>query len=167
MASFRSMGLGTGIILVILGAVLLFFPALSMSVFAILVGIGILVVGINATITWYRTMRGTGMGSGVLFTGILSIIIGVLCLLNPLGFAGIITWFVVIAVIVFGIAQIVTLVATPNVGGRFVGILGNAIMILCGVLALIWPPFVMQFIGASLLIEGITVIIMSLTTPDV
>jgi len=30
---------------------------------------------------------------------------------------------------------------------------------------LIWPPFVMQFIGASLLIEGITVIVMSLIAP--
>lgn len=102
---------------------------------------------------------------GVLATGILSIIFGLLCLLFPLAFAEAVIWFVAIAVIVFGIAQIISLITTRDINGRFVGILGSLIVVICGILALIWPPFVMQFIGASLLIEGITVIVMSLIAP--
>lgn len=162
MNSFRGMGLGSGIILAIIGIILFAFPTLSTMVFAMLVGFGILVVGINATYTWFSTLRGTGMGAGVLATGILSIIFGLLCLLFPLAFAEAVIWFVAIAVIVFGIAQIISLITTRDINGRFVGILGSLIVVICGILALIWPPFVMQFIGASLLIEGITVIVMSL-----
>lgn len=105
MNSFRGMGLGSGIILAIIGIILFAFPTLSTMVFAMLVGFGILVVGINATYTWFSTLRGTGMGSGVLATGILSIIFGLLCLLFPLAFAEAVIWFVAIAVIVFGIAR--------------------------------------------------------------
>ena len=76
MNSFRGMGLGSGIILAIIGIILFAFPTLSTMVFAMLVGFGILVVGINATYTWFSTLRGTGMGAGVLATGILSIIFG-------------------------------------------------------------------------------------------
>ena len=136
-------------------------------VFAMLVGFGILVVGVNATYTWFSTLRGTGMGAGVLATGILSIIFGLLCLLFPLAFAEAVIWFVAIAVIVFGIAQIISLITTRDINGRFVGILGSLIVVICGILALIWPPFVMQFIGASLFIEGVTVIVMSLIAPRI
>ncbi len=88
------------------------------------------------------------MGAGVLATGILSIIFGLLCLLFPLAFAEAVIWFVAIAVIVFGIAQIISLITTRDINGRFVGILGSLIVVICGILALIWPPFVMQFIGS-------------------
>lgn len=165
MSSFRGMGLGSGVILAIIGIILFAFPALSMSVFAMLVGFGILVVGVNAIYAWFSTMRGTGVGTGVLIAGVLSLIFGMLCLLYPLMFAEALTWFVAIAVIVFGIVQICSLIATPHLDGRFIGICGSLVVVLCGILALVWPPFIMQFIGASLLIEGITVIIMALTTP--
>lgn len=165
MNSFRGMGLGSGIILAIIGIILFAFPALSMSVFAMLVGFGILVVGVNAVFVWFRTMRGTGMGTGVLIAGVLSIIFGMLCLIYPLMFAEVLTWFVAVAVIVFGIVQICSFIATSGLDGRFIGICGSLVVVLCGILALVWPPFIMQFIGASLLIEGITVVIMALTAP--
>ena len=43
MNSFRGMGLGSGIILAIIGIILFAFPTLSTMVFAMLVGFGILV----------------------------------------------------------------------------------------------------------------------------
>ena len=165
MNAFRNMGLGTGIILAIIGVILFAFPVSSMWIFAVIVGCGILVTGINTTITWFRTMRGTGMGTGILVTGILTIVFGVLCLVSPLAFAEFISLLVTIAIIVFGIAQIINLVATPDVQGRLVGILGSAIVVLFGVFALIWPPLIMQFIGISLLMEGITIIVMALMVP--
>lgn len=166
MNSFRGMGLGSGIILAIIGIILFAFPTLIHDVFAMLVGFASSSWA-QRDYTWFCTLRGTGMGSGVLATGILSIIFGLLCLLFPLAFAEAVIWFVAIAVIVFGIAQIISLITTRDINGRFVGVLGSLIVVICGILALIWPPFVMQFIGASLLIEGITVIVMSLIAPKV
>lgn len=165
MTSFRSIGLGTGVILAILGLALFIFPVSSMWLFAVLVGCGILIMGLNAVFTWYKTMRGTGMGTGVLVTGVLSIIFAILCLFSPLAFAEVITWLIAIAVIVFGIAQICSLVATPDISGRLIGILGSVIVVLFGIFALIWPQLIMQFIGISLFIEGLTAVIMALTAP--
>lgn len=165
MNTFRSMGLGTGIILAIIGIVLFAYPVSSMWVLAVVAGCGILIMGINAIITWYRGMRGTGAGGGILLMGILTVIFGVLCLISPLAFAEFISWLVTIAIIVFGIAQIVSIATTPSMQGKAIGIIGSIIVVIFGVLAFFWPPLLMQFIGISLIIEGITVIVMALMYP--
>lgn len=87
------------------------------------------------------------------------------CLLFPLAFAEAVIWFVCHCRYRLWHRQIISLITTRDINGRFVGVLGSLIVVICGILALIWPPFVMQFIGASLLIEGITVIIMSAIAP--
>lgn len=165
MSAFRGMSLGTGVILAILGIILWAFPVLSMSVFAMLVGFGILVVGVNATYTWFGVLRGSGAGAGVLVTGILCIVFGMLCLIYPLVFAEAITWFIAVAIIVFGIAQIVSLIATPNAKGKVLGIIGNLIVILFGILACVFPTLITLYIGISLFIEGLTMIIVSMSWP--
>lgn len=165
MSAFRGMSLGTGVILVILGFILWVFPVPSMAVFAMLVGFGILVVGVNATYTWFGTLRGTGMGGGVLVTGIFCVIFGMLCLIYPLVFAEAITWFIAIAIIVFGIAQIISLITTPNVKGKVLGIIGNLLVIVFGVLACVFPELIMLYIGISLFVEGLTMIFVSATWP--
>lgn len=166
MNAFRGMGLGSGIVLAVIGLVLFAFPQLSMSIFAILVGVGILVIGLNAAYIWYSTMRDTGTGQGVLITAVLSIIVAIVVIVNPLTFASAITWIVALAVIVFSVAQIISLATTRDLNGKSIGICGSLIVLLFGILSFVWPPFIMQFIGVSLLIEGITIIIMSFVSSN-
>lgn len=165
MTTFRNLGMGVGLVLAIIGIVLFVFPSLSLTVFATIVGLGIMFSGASATIAWAQNLRGTGQGTGALIAGILSIVFGFICIMHPIAFAEALTWIVAVAVIVFAVAQIIGLLTTPDIDGRLIGVIGNLVVILCGVFAFVWPPFIMQFIGASLLIEGITTVVVSLTLP--
>lgn len=167
MTMFRGLSLGTGVVLAILGAILFLFPVLSMSVFTMLVGFGIMVVGVNATYTYFATLRGSGIGAGVLVTGILCIIFGLFCLLYPYAFGEALEWFIAVAVIVFGVFQLIGLITTPNVNGRFIGILGSLLVIIFGVCAFVWPATIMLYVGISLFADGIAIIIMSSMKPKV
>jgi uncharacterized membrane protein HdeD (DUF308 family) len=162
MNTFRNMGIGSGLILVVIGIIFLAFPAFTMVFFTTLVGLGILVIGISITMAWYKDMRGTGMGGGALFAGVICIIFSLVCLIHPLALATTMTWLVALAVVVCGIAQICGLVAMTGAPGRTVGIVGSAVVVLFGLLALLQPELVIQFMGISLLIEGITAIVMAL-----
>lgn len=165
MNMFRSMSLGAGIILAIFGFIIFIFPNLSNMIFAMLVGFAILVVGINAVYTWFAALRGTGRGGGVLVTGILGIIFGMLCLLYPLAFAEAVEWFIAVAIIVFGAIQLIGLITTPDLNGRLIGILGTLIMIAFGIFAFVWPATIMVYVGISLFVDGLTIVIMALMRP--
>lgn len=165
MMSLRSMGLGSGAIIALLGIVLFVFPAASMAIIAMLVGFGIIVTSANTVIMWARNLRGTGTGGFVLATGILGLLFGFLCLLEPLVFAEAMTWIIAIAVIFIGISQIGSIISMKDVSGKALGIVGSLLIVLLGIFSFIWPPFFMQFMGISLLIEGATIIGMSLMVP--
>lgn len=164
MNMFRTMGIGSGLILIVIGIVFLVFPVFTMAFFALLVGIGILVLGITIIMAWYQDMRGTGMGAGALFSGVVCLIFALVCLIHPLAMATTMTWLVALAVVICGIAQICGLIAMAGVPGRVAGIAGSAVVVLFGVLALLQPELIIQFMGISLLIEGITAIAMVIAT---
>ena len=161
MNSSRGLSVGTGIVFAVIGIIFLVFPAFTMSFFATLVGFGMLVAGISSLVVWFNDLRGTGTGGGMLFIGVICVIIAAVCFLHPLALAETVTWLVALAVVVSGIAQICGLVAMGSVPGRAVGIIGSAVVVLFGVLALAWPQLIIQFIGISLLIEGIMIFVMS------
>lgn len=165
MTMFRNISLGTGIVLAILGFVIFVFPNLSLGIFATLLAFGIMIVGANATYTYFAALRDTGKGIGVLITGILCLIVGFVCLLYPYAFGVALEWFVAGAVIAFGIMQLVALIAAPSVNGRFIGILGSLVVILFGILAFVWPATIMIYVGVSLFVDGISIIIMCCMKP--
>lgn len=165
MTMFRNISLGTGIVLAILGFIIFAFPNLSLSIFATLLAFGIMIVGANATYTYFATLRGSGIGVGVLITGILCLIFGLFCLLYPFAFGVALEWFVAGAVIAFGIMQLIGLISTPDVRGRFIGIIGSLIVIVFGILAFVWPETIMLYVGISLFVDGITIIIMVVSKP--
>lgn len=165
MTMFRNISLGTGIILAIFGFIIFVFPNLSLGIFATLLAFGIMIVGANATYTYFATLRGSGIGIGVLITGILCLVFGLFCLLYPYAFGVALEWFVAGAVIAFGIMQLIGLVSTPDVNGRFIGILGSLVVIVFGILAFVWPETIMLYVGISLFVDGVTIIIMSCVRP--
>lgn len=154
---------GGGIVMVVLGIIFLAFPGFTMSFFTVLAGIGFLAGGISAIVAWWGT-REFGGGGGVLFFGILSIIFALVCLVHPLALATTLTWLVALCVLIAGIAQIASLIAMGDFPMRAAAIASTAIMALFGLFALIWPPMVVQFVGISLVIEGVTAFVLGLTS---
>lgn len=158
----RGVSLGSGVVLAVIGAVLLLFPAASMSFFTILVGLCFLFAGFSALSAWSRTLRGTGFGTAVLAFSLLMIIIALVCIFHPLATASTLTWLVALLVVIGGVAQLATVIFAVGMPGRGIGAISTCIVILFGILALCWPPFIVQFIGVSCLIEGISLVVIAL-----
>ena len=103
--------------------------------------------------------RGTLFGGGIVM-----VVLGIIFLAFP-GFT--MSFFTVLAGIGFlagGIAQIASLIAMGDFPMRAAAIASTAIMALFGLFALIWPPMVVQFVGISLIIEGVTAFVLGLTS---
>ncbi len=153
--------IGAGIITAILGLAVLFVPGLSMVVFSYFVAASFVIWGLTTLVCWMRDLRGVPGGAFVIVFSILDIILGIACFLHPLAFAGAISWFIAALTIVGGIAQIGILLNNPGKGmpGRWAGWVSSILMIILGISALAYPPLIVQFIGASLLIEGISLVV--------
>ena len=152
---------GAGLVTAIIGFVLLFIPGLSMVAFSYFVAASFVIWGLTALVCWMRDMRGVPGGALVIAFSILGIILGIACFVHPLAFAGAVSWFVAILIIVAGISQIAVLLNNPGNGvpGRWAGWAASILMIILSAASLAYPPLVVQFIGASLLIEGISLVI--------
>lgn len=160
MNSVRSLSLGTGVILLLLGITFLAFPFVIMTFFASFVGLAFLVGGVSSLVTWYQS-RGTAKGGGMLFMGIVCVIFAIACFIHPLAFAETMTWLVALFVAIAGVVQIVSLIAAGPIPGRGFGIVANIPVTVLGILGLVWPELIVQFVGCSLLIEGISIIVLS------
>ena len=153
--------ISAGIVTMIIGLALLFVTGLSMVVFAYFVAASFIIWGLTALTCWIRDLRGVPGGALVMAFAILAIVFGIVCFVHPLAFAGTISWLVAALVIVVAIGQVAVLLNNPGDGvpGRWIGWVSSILMIALGVASLVYPPLIVQFIGASLIIEGISLIV--------
>lgn len=160
----KGTAIGSGLVMLVFGIIFLVFPAFTLSFFAIMMGVAFLFAGISMLVSWWRGLRGSIAGAASAIVGALSIIFSLVCFIHPFAVASTLTWLIALCVVLAGIAQTVTLVVAKELPGRGLGIAATVIMALFGVFALVWPPMVIQFLGISLLIGGISAIILGLVS---
>lgn len=160
MNPMRSLSLGTGVILLLMGITFLVFPFFIMTFFASFVGLAFLAGGVSSLVAWFQN-RGAVKGGGMLFMGIVCVIFSIVCFIHPIAFAETMTWLVALLVAITGVAQIIGLISMGPVPGRGFGIAANIPVVVLGILGLVWPELIVQFVGCSLLIEGISIIVLS------
>ena len=153
--------IGAGIVTAMFGLVVLFMPGLTMVIFSFLVAASFLVWGLTALGCWIRDLRGVPGGALVVAFSILAIVFGAVCFLHPIAFAGAVSWLIALLVIVVGVGQIAVLLNNPGDGvpGRWVGWASSILLIVFGVASLVYPALVVQFIGVSLLVEGVSLVV--------
>lgn len=153
----------TGIVIIVIGVIFLAFPGLTGSMFSVFIGAGFLVSAVSALISWWN-LRKVMPSGGVLIFGIVDFILGAICLLHPLATAISLGWIVAICIIAAGVGRIITSISTPFITGinMVLCILSGLCSILFGGLALVFPEMIMYFLGAGLLITGITTLILGI-----
>lgn len=156
--------IGSGIVMLVFGIVFLVFPAFTLSFLAIMMGIAFLFNGISMLVSWWRGIRGSVLGIASAVMGALCIIFALICFIHPFAVASTLTWLVALCVVIAGVAQLIALLAAKELPGRGLGIIATIIVALFGIFALIWPPMVIQFLGISLVIEGISALILGIVS---
>ena len=157
----------TAIIMLIFGIIFFAFPDFAAKMFSTFVGIAFLLAAISAFLTWV-TLRRSMMGGSVPIISILCLVMALVCLLHPLGFAEAIGWVIALCVTIGGIGQLADALRSPVNGiDMTLTVVASVIVIAFGVASLIQPTMLIVFLGATLLVEGVYLLIACWRAPVV
>lgn len=149
--------IGSALILIVLGLIIIAFPLLGVIPFAILTGLAVLFLGVGLLAVGISSMRqNKGWGIAALVLGILAIILGLGFIFIPSWFSFAAAIFVFIAGILLIIAGIAA-IASRIEGGMVTGIIGIILGIIYIIVAIYIknPLYLGILIGLWLLITGI------------
>lgn len=149
--------MGSALILIVLGLIIIAFPLLGVIPFAILTGLAILFLGVGLLAIGITSMgQNKGWGIAALILGILAIILGLGFIFIPSWFSFAAAIFVFIAGILLIIAGIAA-IASRIEGGMVTGLIGIILGIIYIIVAIYIkdPLYLGILIGLWLLITGI------------
>lgn len=146
-----------GILLLIVGAACVFWPGLTMVSIAIIVGCALIAACIFDFIVFFRT-RGTEAHSGwTIVNAIIDLLLGIMFLAHPLVAAEVITIFLGVLLVCYGIFAVVMSFGLRKITDKWWIMLINAIVaIICGLLFFWSPAFFAIYLGAFLMVRGAT-----------
>ncbi len=128
-----------GILSLIFGLVMMFFPGITAMAVITLIGIIIIVLGIIAVIMALFTPAGEGKSTLLLLVGIIGVLVGAGAIIYPIVFGEILTEIIGIVVFIIGIIQIAFALAEKGVNSRGLLMLSGIISIIFSVLIMAYP----------------------------
>lgn len=149
--------IGSALVLIVLGVIIIAFPVLGVVPFAVLTGLAVLFLGVGLIAAGLTTLdENRGMGAVELTLGVLAIILGIGFIFDPSLFSFVAAIFVFIAGLFLIVSGIVAL--STRVGGN---LWTGLIAIILGIVYLLVAVFIANpfylglLIGLWLLITGI------------
>jgi hypothetical protein len=150
----------TGVLSIILGALVLFWPGATLDVVAVLFGLYFLISGAVRVVTGIITPLSGGLRVLNILTGVLIFIVGVVAMRNPLASLAVLGMVIGIAWIVEGI---MALTESESGGSRWYAITYGVISILAGAVVLFLPvgslAALVVFGGIFLVVLGIVEVV--------
>ncbi len=154
-----------GILTILTGCLLLFMPGLTMQTVVMVVGGMLLLSGLINLI--YSNRKKAGNLSGFWsFQGIFSIAVGLTFIIAPSTMIKIFAVFFGIILLIMGLMQLISALATRSWSGWYLLIIILALLTITGGILLLYNPFktaeaILIFIGVILLVYGISEIFMA------
>lgn len=150
----------TGVLSVVLGALVLFWPGATLDVIAVLFGLYFVVSGAVRVVTGLVTPLVGGLRVLNILIGLLLLIAGVAAIRNPLASLSVLALFIGIAWIVEGI---MSLTEVESGGSRWYAIIYGIVSIIAGVVVLFLPvsslAALVIFGGVALVVLGIVEVV--------
>lgn len=146
----------------ILALFITLFPGLTLATITAILGAGFLLSGILDAVGYVR-LKGTTVASPspwMIVYAILDIIIGVMLLLHPFVFSGVVSWLVGIFVAAFGVIEIVGAVQLHKFNMPMWGwmVFSGIVDILCGVVFFVYPAMLAVFLAVFVIMRGVSLI---------
>ncbi|WP_181034483.1 HdeD family acid-resistance protein [Arthrobacter sp. 08Y14] len=150
----------TGVLSVVLGALVLFWPGATLDVIAVLFGLYFVVSGAVRVVTGLVTPLVGGLRVLNILIGLLLFIVGVAAIRNPTASLTVLALFIGIAWIVEGI---MSLTEVESGGSRWYAIIYGIVSIIAGVVVLFLPvsslAALVIFGGVALVVLGIVEVV--------
>ncbi|NYT08176.1 MAG: hypothetical protein GKC05_07985 [Methanomicrobiales archaeon] len=150
-----------GIIFLVLGGLLFFFPEGSLRLFVFLFGLLAFIAGIGLFVGAWMLSRSGGMVFVVpLILGVCAVVLGILSFTDPELIGAFAAVLLGILLVIGGLAGAFSAVSRPGTGtGRALGLIGGLLVALLGFLILFWPRLsslaIVRIIGVVFMAAGI------------
>lgn len=157
-----------GVIFLVLGGLLFFFPEGSLRLFVFLFGVLAFIAGIGLFIGAWVLSRSGGMFFVVpLILGVCAVLLGILSFTDPGLIAAFAAVLLGLLMIIGGLAGAFSAITRPGSGARrALGLIGGILIALLGFLILFWPRLssiaIVRIIGAVIMIAGVCALIGSI-----
>lgn len=154
-----------GLVVLISGVIIFFWPGLTLVSIAILAGVMLLVGGVFDLISYFR-FRNTGMTSGwAVVNAICSIILGLMFLIHPVLTSTVIPMVAGVFVLFYGGMAIAAAISLRKAGpGWGLMLLNGLVSILCGFMFIFMPASFAIFLSVFLIMRGVTMCVYGLST---
>ena len=163
----RWWGFGYGAVSVIAGVIALAWPDVTVVVLAIVFGVQLFVLGLFRVVEAFAIPE-TSAAAKVLsvILGLLSFIVGVLCLRSPVQTVVVLTLVLGLFWLIHGVADIVIGISRRDQTGRIWIITGGVIGVIAGIVVLASPEAsavtLAWLVGILLVLQGIVVLVVTL-----
>lgn len=150
-----------GILLVICAFFFLLAPGLTLVTITAIAGAGFLVSGLFDIINYVRFRKSMNISGWAIAYGILDILIGLMFLLHPLAFAGVLPWLAGAFLLVFGIFEVVGSFSIKKAGVPLWGwmLFSGIVSVLCGLTFFFSPASFSIFLSVFIIMRGATLLV--------
>lgn len=156
----------SGIALILVSAVVILWPGLTLVTIAIVAGAILVVAGIFDFVFYFRAKDVTQPSGWVIVNGILDIILGAMFLIQPVATAAVLPWIAGVFIIAYGIVAIPSAIAFRKIGSAWPIMLLNGILsILIGIIFVMDPASFALFLGIYLAMRGVMMCIYGIIAP--
>ncbi|MBQ9000921.1 MAG: DUF308 domain-containing protein [Eggerthellaceae bacterium] len=154
-----------GAVLVVCGIAIFVAPAFFLEFITVWAGAGFIVSGVAGFMSYFQRRRGRDGAAWSLVMAILDLLLGILFIFHPFAFVSAIPWILGVAIIVFGIAEIVGMMPFARLvpESRIVAIISGVLSVIVGVMFVVWPASLSIWIAVFALVRGITLVVAGLT----
>ena len=155
-----------GIALAVVGAILLFWPGLTMVTIATVAGVLFLAAGAVDLVNAFR-FRADGVSGWAILNAILDLVLGLLFLVHPITGAVVLAGFVGAGIAAYGVFAIVAAVGMRGSGTGWGWMLAlGVVSVICGIGFFLSPAAVAYFVAFFLVMRGITMAVYGATAPQ-
>ena len=153
-----------GVVLVLFGAAALGAPWAFLEFLTIWAGAGFIISGIAGAVSYFQ-MRKFGASGWNLAMAVIDVILGILLIMHPFAFAGVIPWMLGVAFIVFGVLELTGSMPFARLmpESRPVMIVSSVLSIIVGVMFIVQPASFSIWVAAFALVRGVTLVFMGFT----
>ncbi len=149
--------LAIGLVSIIMGLIVLFWPGPTLFVVAILFAIYLIISGLFLVVSTFGAADHTGWWRLLSFVaGVLSIILGVIAIRNPAESIILLAIWIGIAWIFRGVGGLSWYSSAPDLPGRGAGIFLALVTLIAGIVLIVWPA---SSIGTLVWVAGILLIV--------
>lgn len=150
-----------GVLSIICAFVILAAPGLTLVLMTSFAGAAFLVSGVFDAVGYFRARKAQGLSGWILAYAVLDVILGLMLLVHPLVFSGVLPWIVGVFFVAFGAFEVFAAFKGRKSGLPMWGwaIFSGLVGILCGITFFVYPATFSIFLAMFVLMRGVSLVV--------